>query len=140
MTREDLCAYLQSQPLAVVASINKAGAPQSAVVGIAVSGELEIIFDTVDSSRKYANLMADPRVALVIGWDNEVSVQLEGTARLLPPGEPDPLKEVYYGAFPEGRERAATWKGLVHFVVTPHWARYSDFKDQQDPVHEWDWR
>lgn len=56
MTREVLCAYLQSQPLAVVSSIDAAGAPQSAVVGIAVSEDMEIIFDTVEAcSLKAAN-------------------------------------------------------------------------------------
>ncbi len=40
------------------------GAPQSALVGIAITPELEIIFDLVEKSRKFANIARDPRVAL----------------------------------------------------------------------------
>jgi pyridoxine/pyridoxamine 5'-phosphate oxidase len=53
----------------VQASVSPTGAPQAAVVGFAVTDALEIIFDTVATSRKYRNLRADPRVALVIGWE-----------------------------------------------------------------------
>jgi hypothetical protein len=40
----------------VVSSISSTGAPQSALVGIAVTDQLEIIFDTLRSTRKYENL------------------------------------------------------------------------------------
>ena len=38
------------------------GGPQAAVVGFAVSDLLEIVFDTVTTSRKYQNLRRDPRI------------------------------------------------------------------------------
>ena len=44
------------------------GAPQSALVGIAITPELEIIFDAVEKSRKFANIARDARVAFLIGW------------------------------------------------------------------------
>ena len=66
--------------LAVISSIASTG-PQSALVGIAVTPELEIFFDTVKHSRKYANLIADPRCSFVIGTTTATTVQFEGLAR-----------------------------------------------------------
>ncbi|WP_454616952.1 pyridoxamine 5'-phosphate oxidase family protein [Bradyrhizobium cenepequi] len=70
MTRAELYAFLRKHRLAVVRTIG-AASPQAAVVGIAVTETLDIIFDTLATSRKYANLRTDPRGALVIGWDAE---------------------------------------------------------------------
>jgi hypothetical protein len=44
------------------------GTLQSALVGIAITPELEIIFDLVEKSRKFANIARDPRVAFLLGW------------------------------------------------------------------------
>ena len=76
MTRSELIAFLRQYRLAVQASVGPGGAPQAAVIGVAVSDDLEIVFDTVDTTRKYENLRADPRIALVIGWEHDATVQL----------------------------------------------------------------
>jgi len=49
--------------------------PQAAVVGIAITDRWELLFDTVTQSRKHQNLVANPRVAFVIGWEHERTVQ-----------------------------------------------------------------
>ena len=74
MTRAELYGFLRKHRLAVISTIG-ATSPQAAVIGIAVTPALDIIFDTLATSRKYANLRADPRVALAIGWDAEETVQ-----------------------------------------------------------------
>ena len=128
MTKEFCYSFLQAHRLAVLATMAEDGVrPQAALIGIAVTPDLEIVFDTVRSSRKYENLCANPRVALVIGWRNETSVQYEGIAVELPINEGAAYKETYYGVFPDGRERAAGWEGLTHFVIRPSWIRYSNF-------------
>lgn len=126
-TREFLYAYLAPHRLGVLATNGTTQSPNAAVVGIAVTPQLEIVFDTLATSRKYANLMADARAAFVIGWDDITTVQYEGRARLLAGPEDDHYREVYYAAYPDGRDRARDWAGLVHFVVTPTWVRYSSF-------------
>src|ERR1043165_425319 len=80
MSTEFLYDYINSHKLAVIATVNEDGDPESAVIGIAVTKELEIIFDTVRSSRKYHNLLKRPRASFVIGWDDESTIQYEGTA------------------------------------------------------------
>jgi pyridoxine/pyridoxamine 5'-phosphate oxidase len=66
VTLAELHAFLCQHRLAVVATTAN-GSPQAAVVGIAVADTLDIVFDTISTSRKYQNLRADPRIAMVIG-------------------------------------------------------------------------
>lgn len=128
VTKELIYLYIHQQKLGTVSTVNLENKPESAVVGIAVSENLEIIFDTVKTSRKYKNILYKPDVALVIGWDEEITVQYEGTAEVLDDSvEGDILRAIYYEAYPEGKERAATWPGLVYIKITPRWIRYSNF-------------
>ena len=99
MTKALVHGFIDSQRLAVLSSISAVdGKPQSALVGIAVTPNFEIVFDTLQSSRKYRNLIQNPAVSFVIGCAGEITVQFEGAARearaffrkaivsLLPPG------------------------------------------------------
>jgi uncharacterized pyridoxamine 5'-phosphate oxidase family protein len=130
MQRHELLRFLRGYKLAVQASVGPHGGPQAAVVGYAVSDALEIVFDTVESSRKYRNLVVEPRIALVIGWDDEITVQLEGIADFPTGEERERVRECYFVAYPDGRERLA-WPGITHVRVRPTWVRHSDFT--QDP-------
>ncbi len=116
----------------VLSSVAANGSPQSALVGIAVTPALEIVFDTVKSSRKYANLIAQPRCSFVVGWGGEQTVQYEGIA--IEPADPEleHYREAYFAAWPDGSSRL-TWTDLTHFAVKPLWVRYSDF-DQSPPL------
>ena len=62
-----LLAFLRQHRLAVEASVSAAQTPQAAVIGIAVTDRFEIVFDTVDSTRKALNLRSNSRLAFVIG-------------------------------------------------------------------------
>jgi general stress protein 26 len=126
VTRAGLLQFLERHRLAVVSTISPEGEPQAAVVGFAVTPALEIIFDTLDTSRKCRNLRANPRIAAVIGWDAEVTVQLEGIADEPTGAERDRILAAYFVPYPDGRERLR-WPGITHFRVRPAWARYSDF-------------
>lgn len=126
MTKHDLVTFLRKYQLAVQASVASDGAPQAAVIGFVVSDDLELFFDTLSSSRKYQNLTRDRRIALVIGWDDECTVQLEGVI-----DEPSgtalrALQELYFARFPEGPERQRL-EEIRYLRVRPTWVRYSDF-------------
>ena len=132
MTQSQLIQFVQRQRLGVVSSLAPDGAPQSAVVGIATSEAGEIVFDTLGASRKARNLRRDPRASLVV-WENERTVQLDGLADEPTGVELDRLREVYFAAYPDGRERLA-WPGLTHFRILPTWGRYSDFEASPEPM------
>jgi pyridoxine/pyridoxamine 5'-phosphate oxidase len=74
MDQAGLYSFLKQYRYAVVSSASPGGTPQSALIGIAVTPALEIIFDTVKMSRKYPNLKAQPSCSLVIGWEGEQTV------------------------------------------------------------------
>jgi pyridoxine/pyridoxamine 5'-phosphate oxidase len=118
----------------VVSSISRNGTPQSALVGIATTPDLEIVFDTVKTSRKYPNLIERPSCSFVVGWSGEQTVQFEGIAE--EPGGPEltRCREVYFAAWPDGPARMS-WPGIAYFVVRPRWIRYSDY-DQSPPLIE----
>lgn len=127
MTRAELLAFVRRHRYAVQASVAPSGAPQAAVIGVAVSDELELVFDTLGTSRKARNLRRDPRIALVVGWDEEQTVQLEGVADEPEGAELARLKRVYFDAFPDGPEREH-WPDISYVRVRLAWARYSDFR------------
>ena len=127
MNRAELLAFLRRHRYAVQASTAPNGAPQAAVVGIATTDALEIVFDTLDSTRKAQNLRSNPRIALVVGWDEEQTVQLEGVADEPQGDELGQLKRAYFDAFPDGPGREQ-WAGIIYVRVRLTWARYSDFR------------
>ena len=134
MTKADVFKFMAGQKLGVLGSISGEGAPQAALVGIAVTPELEIVFDTVSGSRKYANLLANPAASFVIGWTGEVTVQYEGEARQPVGDELARYQQIYFAAWPECRDHLS-WPGIAYFVVQPKWVRYSDY-DQRAPLVE----
>ena len=64
-----LYEYIKGHKLAVIATVNGEALPEAAVIGIAVTKDLEIICGSFNTSRKYQNLKQNPRLALVIGWE-----------------------------------------------------------------------
>jgi general stress protein 26 len=140
MRRRELLEFLRSHRYAVQASVSADGRPQAAVVGIAVTDDFEIVFDTIDSSRKAGNLRANAAIALVIGGTDdgdERTVQYEGMADVPIGAERDRLREVYFSRFPDGRDRLR-WRGLIHIRVHPRWIRYSNFSSSPPEIMEWD--
>ena len=129
MKPEDLLRFLKEHRLAVEASVSASLAAQAAVVGFAISDEFEIIFDTLDSTRKVPNLRQNPRLAFVVGGllpGDERTAQYEGIADEPTGTELERLTEIYYGVYPEGRTRRS-WPGLIYIRVRPTWIRYSDY-------------
>ena len=137
MTETDLRSFLTKCRLGVLATVGPAGTPQSALMGIAVTEEFEIVFDTVKSSRKYPNLIARPGCSFVIGgWSaGEQTVQYEGEAEELKSPELERYQEIYFKAYPDGPTRLS-WPGITYFVVRPVWIRYSDFDQNPALIRE----
>jgi pyridoxine/pyridoxamine 5'-phosphate oxidase len=134
VTRAELYAFISRHKLGVLGYLSPSGAPRSALVGIAVTPELEIVFDTVSSSRKYDDLLRNSAASFVVGWEGEVTVQFEGHAFQPTGAELARYQQVYFAAWPDGPDRLA-WPGIAYFVVRPQWIRFSDY-DQRPPLIE----
>lgn len=131
MTTDFLYSFISKHKFVVLSTVSEDNKPESAVVGIAVTKDLKIFFDTVCTSRKYQNLLKNPSVSFVIGWDNAQTVQYKGIARIPDESELGELLEIYFSIFPDGRERYETWNDIAYFIVEPKWIRYSDFSIPQ---------
>ena len=129
MDAQRLLAFLRQHRLAVEASVSADGGAQAAVIGVAFTDRFEVVFDTLESSRKAANLRRNPRLALVIGGldaGDERTVQYEGIADEPSGAELERLTQVYYGVYPDGPSRRS-WPGLIYVRVRPTWIRFSDY-------------
>jgi hypothetical protein len=137
LTPIELLSYLRAQPLAIEATVTPQGTPQAAVLGVAVTNRCELLFDTVTPSRKHQNLVKNPCVAFVIGWEHERTVQYEGIAEIPTAAELPDVQACYFERFPDGANRRS-WPGLVYWRVRPAWIRYSDFNVNPPIIQEWD--
>jgi hypothetical protein len=139
LTRDELLAYLVKHDHGVVATTAPDGAPEAALVGVvstvSPTGELELFFDTLDSTRKCVNLRARPEVAFVIGFGPRETAQLEGIADEPRGDELARLKAIYFRQFPDGPEREK-WPGITYVRVRVRWARYSDYRPAEPRIVE----
>jgi PPOX class probable F420-dependent enzyme len=106
----------------VVATVGPDGEPQAAFVGLTATDDGVLVFDATSSSRKVANIAQRPRVAVAV-TGADVSVQLEGRARVTRDEERWRLGEVYSDRFPGSR---ALDEGFVVVAVDVEWVRVHD--------------
>jgi len=137
LTPVQLLSFMRAQPCVVEASVSAQGTPQAAAIHVAVTNRWELVFDTMAQSRKHQNLLKNPRVALVIGWEHESTVQYEGIAELPSDAELPEVQAYYFEHFPDGRGRRGL-PGIVYWRVRPTWIRYSNFNTDPPIIQEWD--
>jgi hypothetical protein len=140
ITRADLLAFLRSQRYAVQSSVHPEGGPQSAVVGIAVSDDFEIVFDTLENSRKAQSLREHPEISFVFAdltGKDERTVQCEGLVDAPTAAELDRFIDLYLAVFPDGKERQK-WPGLIYVTTKLTWLRYSDYNQIPPQIIEFD--
>ena len=100
---------LDSQRSAVLATTQPGGQPYLSLMAFAATQDLkQLILATERDSQKYANLMAEPRVALLIDnrsnvpadTEEAVAVTVLGRAAAVPPRERDNLLPLFLAKHP----------------------------------------
>jgi pyridoxine/pyridoxamine 5'-phosphate oxidase len=124
MKLEEVLEIVRRKRLLVVSTVNDSGAPESALVGFAMTEANEIVFDTLGSSRKAVNIASRSAAALVVGWEDDITVQIEGEARRPEGDDLAHAKAAYYREWPDGRARE-NWPDIAYIVVKPRWMRYA---------------
>ena len=119
----------------VVASIGADGTPQAAHVGLTASDDGVLIFDAAADSRKVANIGERAAVAVAV-TGADISVQLEGLARIAKDEERWRLGEIYSERFPSSRVLDV---GFVLVAVQPNWVRVYDASEHPARVSEAGW-
>ena len=126
MKLEEVFDIIRRKRLAVVSTVHDSGAPEAALVGFALTERDEVVFDTLGSSRKAVNIVRRPAAALVIGWENDTSIQIEGVARRPQGDDLAYAKAAYFREWPDGRGRE-NWPDIAYIVVKPRWMRYANY-------------
>lgn len=115
----------------MVATSSGDGCPESAWINLAADGDGRLVFGTNERSRKHANILADPRVSLVVVSGTGQEFQLEGEAVVL---EGPAARSA--GGLLESRHPGATGKPSTRLVaVRLRWARFVDVA-AEPPVRE----
>lgn len=106
--RESLKALFSSQNLAVLAT-HQDGQPYASLVAFVASDDLRYLyFVTPKSTRKFANLTADPRVALLVNsslnqtadFHRAIAVTVVGTAREIKGADREKRLDAYLAKHP----------------------------------------
>ena len=137
MTRGEFAEFVRVAGMGVVATADAEGNPEAALVDLAATGAGEVIFDSAVPARMMANIAANPCVALVVGWSDGVSVQVEGLADALTGTERAEYGRIYTERFPGSR---ALREEFAIVRVIPRWLRYYDARPGSFRVAEGSWR
>ena len=124
--KKELYEFMKQCHQAVISTVARNGTPEAAFINLVTTPDLCIIFETINTTRKYENLRREPSVALVTGWGGDKTLQYEGLAEELEGSESDEIKNVYYAALPENRGHEG-WPGLTYIRVRPRWIRLSNY-------------
>ncbi len=131
MTRSEFVDFVRSFGQAVVATVDRGGSPEAALVEMAVTDDGELFFDTKYESRKVNNLFRNARVAIVVGWGGRVSIQVEGDAELLMGTERERFARLYSSQFPA---RPPVTEAFAIYRVRPSWLRYCESAPVGPPI------
>ncbi len=123
--KKRILEFIKKNKICVISTVNSKGVPEAAAMEFGETDEFELIFDAFSNSRKIANIKRNQNVAVVIGWDENITVQYEGKARMLKESELGKYKRAYFAKNPEAK-RWEKREGIVYFKVQPRWIRYSD--------------
>lgn len=123
--KQTVLDFLKGMDLGAVATSSPKSGPEVALVNFAMTDDLELVFETIQDTRKCINLQEDPRVAFM-AWRGDQTLQYEGTA-----DEPDDnprsdLLDVYFKNVPDALSHRG-WPGLVYVRVKPRWLRLSQY-------------
>jgi general stress protein 26 len=127
--------FIKAQKICVLSTLSPDGKPESAVIEFGETDNLEIIFDTVETYRKYKNLSNNSNVAVVIGWDKDITVQYEGKAIELVGDDAKEYKELFWKKNPKA-QKWENYPGIKFFKIIPKWIKYSDLSKNPWEVFE----
>lgn len=120
--------FLARHKLGAISTVHPDGSPEAAVIQVTLGDDLNIVFDSFPGSRKLENIKRDSRIAMVIGWDENVTVQIEGLARPAKANELQRLRDAHLANCP--LEAEFLKQGAQLFTISPQWIRYSDFRGE----------
>lgn len=132
-SRDELLALTRRRYYAALATSAPDGRPGVATLRYAVTDQFELVMGTLRTARKCRNLRRNPNVAVVI-WDDDFSIQIEGTFDEPAGGDEERLRNSFAAEFPKEARIRAGRPNHFYFRITPSWARYTDLSDEPPRV------
>ncbi len=132
--KDKILEFLKRENLAVI-SYDDNGQPRSAVIDFSETEDLEIVFTTLTHYRKYKNLKQNPKVALVFGGRDNITIQYEGEAQELSEIEFLPYLKYHIHKNPVELKFSEMIEARF-FRVSPTWVRYSDYGAKPNEIFE----
>lgn len=123
--------FMKSHTLAVLATASSSAIPEASAVGISVMDNMQILFGTFNTSRKWENLQKNARVSLVIGWEHGKTIQYEGVAEELMETEKAEALKIHFANVPSFAKYVSDNQAIL-YRVKPESVKYSDHS--QDPA------
>ncbi|AJF62809.1 MAG: Pyridoxamine 5'-phosphate oxidase [archaeon GW2011_AR20] len=123
--KELILNFIKKHTLAVLSTISSKSKPEAAVIEFSEKNNLELIFDTFKNFRKYNNLKGNNNVAVVIGWDKNITTQYEGIAVEINNRELTEYQKIHITKLPNA-EKFLHMAGIKFFKIIPKWIRYSN--------------
>lgn len=128
-SKDELLRLSRQRYIATLSTASGDGQPQSSPMRYTVTDDFEIVMGTLRTSRKFANIERNPKVAVLI-WDSLFSIQIDGLFDQPTGTELVRLQDCFDNEYPlEARIRAGR-PAHAYFRIKPVWARYSDFMDE----------
>lgn len=134
----NILQYLKDKrpKLLVLATANKNGKPECAVMGYAITDVFTIILSTHKGTRKVQNISENPQVAVTIGWTfTEMNVQIEGSATIITEGGKYVETETFF--FSQNPD-AKTFKtpDTIFIEIKPKWIKSLDLSSHLQKTEE----
>lgn len=136
--KQIILEFIKTCEFGVVATIALGSqTPESAVVAVSETENLEIVFASHADARKNKNIAQNSHISAVIGWDTilKTTVQFEGIAVLLEGTEREEC-ETYHCVKNKGSRKYWNDPEEQYFKVIPRWIRYSNHS--VDPKEIWE--
>lgn len=120
----------------VLATVTPEGKPECALIEFAETPSLEIVFDTSNTYRKFANMESNPNVAFAIGdRAANTGVQYEGVVTRLEGDELAAMKKIFFAKCPYAPKFEKN-PDTVYYKATPRWIRYRSY--DTDPMTQFE--
>lgn len=135
--KKKIFEFLSSNKVAVISTIDTdKNSPESAVVGFAQTEDLEIIFGTASTTRKYKNLGKNQNVSFVVGFSSEKgTLQYEGSVAEIGPDELEKYTAILIEKTPY-HKNFVNDSNQKYFLVKPTWIRFLDTSENPPKTQE----
>ncbi|WP_416445788.1 pyridoxamine 5'-phosphate oxidase family protein [Leucobacter sp. HNU] len=130
-----IVAFVRAHRDGTVSTLGPDGAPQAAYLPFAATDAGDLVFDARVDSRKIANLVRDPRVAIVVGGADGASLQAEGTAVVTSGADRAAAAAAYALSFPEFADSLAR-DDIAVVRIRLDWARLGDYRTDPPRIAE----